>query len=163
MTFTGIDVTVTLDDAPRALRVAKTEVFRNGAWSPVTSESTVKARPGSTLKVRTTLTSYRNRYGVKTVTQSLLIPRARVGSGGWLTVSGGGGERYEDEEEFPDESTSPASFEELVSDLAAAPRNDQLFVTLKLFGGDRMITRRTKAAVGAVVEGSRHFWVDIVR
>jgi hypothetical protein len=163
VTFTDIDVTVTLNDAPRAFRVGKVEAFRNGVWSPVTSESIVNARSGSTLKVRTTLTSYRNRYGVKTVTQSLVVPRAPIGSRGRLVVSGGGGERYEDEEEFPEENTGPTSFEELVADLSAAPRNDQLTATLELFRVDRLITRRTKAVVGEVVEGSRYFWVRVVR
>ena len=164
VTFTDIDVSVTLDDAPRAFRVGKIEVYRNGVWSPVTSESIVRKRPGSTLKVRTTLTSYRNRFGVKTVTQSLEVPWAPIGSRGRLVVSGGRGERYEDEEFFPDEAnTGPTSFGELVADLAAASRNDQVTATLELFREGRFITKRKTAVVSDVVEGSRYFWVRIVR
>jgi hypothetical protein len=163
VTFTDIDVSVTLDDAPRAFRVGKMEIYRGGAWLPVTAGSTINARPGSTLKLRTTLTSYRNRYGTKTVHQSLVVPKARIGSRGRLMIAGGAREWYEDEEEFPEADTGPASFEDLIADLAAAPRNDQVTATLELFASGRLITRHKTAMANEVVEGNRYFWVRVVR
>lgn len=162
VTFTDINVTVTMNDAPRSFRIGQVEVYRSGAWVPLTSESVVRARAGSTVKVRTTLTSYRNRFGTKTLIQSLVVPRAPVGTRGRLGVTAGQTEHFEDESEYPDESSGPASFDALLASLAAAPRNDQVTAVLNLFREDRMVTRQTRANAGDVVNGNRFFMFRVV-
>ncbi len=162
VTLTDINVTVKMDEAPRSFRVGRVEVYRSGAWVPLTSESVVRARAGSTVKVRTTLTSYRNRFGTKTLTQSLVVPRARVGTRGRLGVTAGESEFFEDESEYPEESNGPSSFDALLAGLAAAPRNDQVSAVLNLFREDRMVTRQTRATVGDVVNGNRFFMFRVV-
>lgn len=163
VTFTDIDVTVLLDEAPRSFRVGQVEVLQNGAWTPLTRDSVVKARPATWLQVRTTLTSYRNRYGTKTITQLVRVPRTAPGTRGMLSITGGGGEFFYDEEGFPDEDTSPASFDQLVAQLAGAPRNDELTAQLLLFGERSEITRKTKTNVDDVVQGDKSFRFRVIR
>jgi len=161
--ITDINVSVNMNDDPRRYSVGRVQVYRNGTW--VTLDKVVRAKPGSTLRLRTTLQSFRNHFGTKTVIHSLTVPRVRVGTFGELTVSGGGGgEEFFAEEEFPVEDAAPTSFAGLLASLANAPRNDQLTTRITLFREEAgPINRRVTTLAGDVVEGSRFFELRIVR
>jgi len=161
VTFTDIDVRVTVDEDPRAFELSTVRVWRHGAYRTLTEDSVVQARPGQTLTVRSIFTS--STAGRRALTQKVVVPRARIGTRGAFSVSGGGGgEFFEDEEEYPTGETGPGSFEELLRALSQAPRNDQLTVALTLFRGERPITRRNRALAGDVVEGSEYWRFRVV-
>lgn len=91
VTFTDIDVDVIFDDEARLFRVGQVEVYRDGAWTEVDRGSAIKAKAGKKLKLRTTLTSYRNRYGSQVVKHTLVVPQKALGRRGYLAIEGGGG------------------------------------------------------------------------
>lgn len=160
VTFTDIDVTVTMQDEERSLRVSKVKVWRHGAWRTLAPDAVVRARAGATLRVRTVLTS--TTVPSKTVTQRLVVPSARSGTRGRLEVAGAQEGYFEDEGGFPSEDVAPGSFAKLVSSLSNAPRNDQVTATLLVFRRDRLLTRRNRIGAGDVVLGSGA-WRFVVR
>jgi hypothetical protein len=159
LTFTDVDVDVVMDSAARRFSVGKVEVRRGGAWHTLGKRDVVKARPGSTLRVRTTLTSYRNRFGSDRVVQRVAVPRMPVGTRGRLEVRGAGNQYY-----YEGGSARGAdSFAALVDKLASAPRNDELSTRVQLYGPRRVVSRKKVSLADDVVQGRRDFRLRIVR
>ena len=137
VTVQKVDLRSNITSDFRQYRVSKVEVaVGKGAYR---SAQAVTVRAGSTIKVRTTLRSYRS-DAVKRVVSRLKFPARTQGQDGFLEISGGldsfGPEEGEDEGCLLDPSACqedlPSSLDGLVKQITTAPRNNHLLVSLYL-------------------------------
>jgi hypothetical protein len=145
VTIDAVRITTQLDPTYRAYSVGKVQRKVGTHYVTLTRSSLVKARPGSTLTLRVTLNS--KVLGTKLETVKVKVPSAPIGSFGELSV---GRVRIS--------GSTPKSFDDLVTKLDNAPRNDQLTAAVRLF--TRKIGGRTSSAstsVHDVISGSKGF------
>jgi hypothetical protein len=159
VTIDEVRISTRLSPDNRVFSVGKVERQIGTTYTTLSSSTVVKARAGSTVALRVTLTSYRNRFGTKVVMLYIKVPVAPVGSYGSLTVSGLGGTFG------GSPSATATSFDNLLAKLAAAPRNDQLRGEIDLFSKTtgRQLRSSTTNLVRDVVQGRRSFAVQITR
>lgn len=162
VTFTDIDVDVTFSDEAKMFRIGKVEVLQDGEWKIAKRGSTIRAKAGKTLKLRTTLTSYRDRFGTQVVEHTLLVPAKAAGRRGYLDVTGGGGYYgyYEGEVDYPDASEEK-TFDTLLADLESQPRNDQVSAILDFSRMKQLPGMAQLVTTPDVVEGGRYFQVRV--
>jgi hypothetical protein len=152
VTINEVRISTQLNPADRAFSVGKIERKVGTAYTTLTNSSTVAARAGSTVTLRVTLNSRRNAFGTKVVMLYLKVPAAPVGTYGNLTVG-----------RTDSSSGSPTSFDDLLTKLATAPRNDQLPGEIDLYAKGKTLTSKTTYLVRDVVQGSRTFAFRISR
>lgn len=158
-TITSVSSEVRISDQRRNRTAQQVEIRSGGKWVKLKPSTVIKARPGSTIAIRTKLTAYRNQSAAKYLSQSFTVPkRTKAGTFGQLALAPATGS---DEEEEP---SGPKSFSALLKALATAPSNDQLQTGLSLSpeegaGYQKVLT----ANVGDVVFGSHNFDVRIIK
>ncbi|MGI8993258.1 MAG: hypothetical protein ACR2FP_03045 [Nocardioidaceae bacterium] len=128
-----------------ALEIAKFEIKPAGKWITITSHRPARrVYAGTDLPVRVTLDPVRGTADPTRVKLSVHIPNARGGEG-VLYVGGGDGS-----------GTKASSFDELLTKLAAAPRNDTLAANLVFESRKGLIRDSDTQAVSNVVSGYEH-------
>lgn len=145
--ITNVHYRATYSPVYRALEMVKFEIKPAGRWITINRHYPAKTvRAGSDLPVRVTVLP-RSGIGDPTVVRmSVRVPASAEGREGVLYVSGGG-------EQF---RTRATSFDELLTNLAKAPRNSA--VTANIYFDGRGANMRDSASrdVGEVVSGNRH-------
>lgn len=137
-------------------------VRKDGVWTSLEQDSTVRLRPGTTKRFKVSLTS--RTLGVHAVLLDLKVPLRAAGRSGSISFTGGnwwGGGYYE---EGMSPAGGPSSFDDLLRKLRNAPRNDAVIAVLDVYGkGDKPLRRQVRTNAGAVTEGSYGFSARVVR
>jgi len=152
--FNTVTVNTVLSDKARFFRVQGVELKKGGEWKTVRRSRAITADPGSTLKFRVTLGSYRDRFGTRTATIEVPVPQVTRRNFGFVTIGSAGG--------FGFGPGRARSFDDLVDSIESAPRNDDLVA--ELFVRQRKsprIQRTFTKPVGDVVRGGTFFELDI--
>jgi hypothetical protein len=158
VTINEVRISTQLNPIDRYFNVGKVERQIGTSYTRLTGSSVVKARAGSTVALRVTLNSYRDKFGTKVMMIYIKVPVAPVGTYGSLSVSGVGGKFGRSP------GAKATSFDDLLAKLAAAPRNDELRGQIDLFSKTgKRLTSTTVNQVHDVVQGSRSFEFRITR
>lgn len=156
VTFTEVRIRALMEPRARTYQLRRVERRVAGSWRTVREDRVMKLRRDSTVRLRLTLGSFRNRDGRIRERLDLVVPsRIAVGSRGRLTVRAGGNHYSA--------LWGSSSFDDLLGDLARAPRHDRLRGQLRLHGAHRTVVRRDSELAGDVVGGRRAFRVRVVR
>jgi len=150
--ITGVDYhDATYDPAYRALSLTGLEARVNGAWVTVGNRRSITVEAGSELALRATLTPSDKRLPAQLERLSVTVPKKA--RGGFLFVGGGS----------PERRVKASSFDNLLEELASAPRNDELTATLQTDTRTGSSTDSDSVLLGDVVSGSESVAVRIVR
>ena len=137
---TGIDVETDLDAVYRDYTVERVLARVGSApFAPVTPDVPLLLEAGKRLDVQVQLNPFKGRGVVKTVALSLDVPVDAAGASGSLEVAGGafgGGFGGTEPENVTPVTAAPTSFDDLLAQLADAPRNDDLRATLSIFAAE---------------------------
>ena len=151
--ITDVHYRATYDPTYRALRLAKLEVRPGGQWVTVTRRTrAIRVDAGSELPVRATLNPTDRDQDAQTVRLSVTVPR-KARDGGLFV---GGGRDF-------DRGNKASSFDDLLRQLANAPRNDELTATLFTETREGERTDTDSQLVSDVVSGGEYVRVRIVR
>jgi hypothetical protein len=136
----------------QALQIRKLEIKPGAHWITITGQRHAKpVSAGTTLPVRVTLTPSSGHSAPVVERLAVRIPRSARGGEGLLTVQGGG----------PGSRSRTTSFDELLTNLARAPRNDSVTATLETrskSGGSR---DSDSSVVSEVVSGHQRVWLNV--
>jgi hypothetical protein len=147
--ISDVSYRATYDPRFHALQIAKFEIYVNGHWITITSHRpAIKVKAGSEIPVRVTLAPTSGTGASQRVLLSVKLPKSAHGPG-VLYVQGGASGR----------GAKASSFDELLENLANAPRNDELTAILRAGGGGG--TDTDSHVVSDVVSGSRHVHLKI--
>lgn len=145
VTFTGVDISASVEDTYKQYSIEQVKVSKNGG--AYRERSRIRVKPGDVLRLRVWLRQYRG--DLVRVELSLKVPAKAQMGGGSLVVLGGqdrGGEM---------EGASPKNFPQLLKQLANTPKNNALSANLWLFGFDGSQSQARKALnLNSVVGGS---------
>jgi hypothetical protein len=140
----------TYDPRFHALEISKFEIYVNGHWITITSpRPAIKVKAGSEIPVRVTLAPTGGTGASQRVLLSVTPPKSAQGPG-VLYVQGGASGR----------GPKASSFDELLANLASAPRNDELTATLRS-GSKAGGTDTDSHVVSDVVSGSSYVRLKI--
>ena len=150
------DVTTTtvVDKVPGSYHIASVQARIRGVWQKLRPSSVVNVRANDIRRFRVQLTSAN--LGTRTVTVTLSIPNAPVGSIGSAMVYGPGS----DDGEMYYYDGTPESFGSVVKDLNTSPRHDQVVAALQGRGPWHQKAQAVKAT-HHVVTGGRFFTVRV--
>ena len=142
--------------------VKTVSVRRDGRWTALEPEQTLRLRAGTAKRFKVALTS--RTLGERSVVLRVPVPRRAAGRFGEVTFTGGnwfGGYYYE---ESGMAAAGAASFDALLKKMRTAVRNDSIVANLALYGEtDRPLRRQVRANTGAVTDGALYFPVRGVR
>ena len=157
LTFDEVTVESWMNPEPRLFNVGKVEQKLGGEWVKLPRYGSIVAKAGRSIKLRATLTSYRDRYGTKVKRINVAVPEFdNRRAYGYLVV--GGGSRYGFSTRGAD------SLGELVSKLQDAPRNDELVTSMFLnLRRSPDVRSETVRPVGDVVSGARFYELLVVQ
>lgn len=167
--ITSVDAATTIEDDYETYRVAKVQYLRGKTWVTMPAR-TGAFKQGSTLRLRVTLTS--READPRVVDTSVTVPTRTAGRPGYLVVSGGGADMYYSEEFFDEEdfffeeesAPSDTAFPTQLKEMAAAPKNDEVVVSLQFrASGAAGQERVVKADADRVVGGIKSFRVRATR
>lgn len=152
VTFTGVDISASFEEALKQLAIERVEISVNGG--PYRKRRMLSVSPGDQLDVRIWLRQYRGDLVRRKM--SLMVPFDAMPGFGSLMIHGATGE-------FGSDPTGNASsFPELLDNLAAAPTNNTLSVVLATFGFDGNVSEvRSTRDLASVVSGFVEIPVDI--
>ena len=149
--ITDVHFNGSYDPKFHAWKIAKFEVYLNGRWVTITSHRPAKTvHAGSDLPVRVTLKPSSGIGGAKVVRLDVTVPKGTAGRRGVLYVGDGRGG-----------GSKASSFDELLVQLANAPRNDVLTATVRAGSGESGGSDTDGQNVGDVVSGERHVHLNI--
>ncbi|MEP6526524.1 MAG: hypothetical protein ABJA86_05110 [Nocardioidaceae bacterium] len=149
--ISDINYRATYDPRFHALEIAKFEIYVGGHWITITSpRPAIKVKAGSEIPVRVTLAPTSGTGASQRVLLSVKLPKSATGTG-VLYVQGGAFGR----------GPKASSFDELLANLANAPRNDELTAILQTGGKDGS-TATDSQVVSEVVSGSRNVHLKII-
>jgi hypothetical protein len=142
--ISDINYRATYDPRFHALEIAKFEIYVDGHWITITSpRPAIKVKAGSEIPVRVTLAPTSGTGASQRVLLSVKLPKSATGRGA-LYVQGGAFGR----------GPKASSFDELLTKLSNAPRNDELTAILST-GGKAGRTDSDSHIVSDVVSGNR--------
>jgi hypothetical protein len=148
--ITDVNYRATYGPTFHALSIRKFEVRVDGRWITIHGHRpAIRVHAGSDLPVRATLASSDGSGTPRTIRLSVRIPASAGGNAGTLYLQGGGPAQ-----------AAPSSFNQLLSNLANAPRNDELSAILRA-GPGTGAPRVDGEVVSDVVAGSRHVHLQI--
>ena len=157
----SIDVTGDLSSGYRRYSIDTVEAKQGSQWTKVTRRTKVVAAPGSVLKLRVTLGSYRDELAPRTLRVDTPVSWPNRSSGEVWVTGGNAGDDFFFEDDGS--SSSASSFSDLVDQLQGAPRNDQVTATLQRYDGNTEPTAASSAPVGDVVSGHKYFRLVVRR
>lgn len=131
--ITKVEVTSTYLPDYRAFKPVGAQYYTGGVWKNVYSTSTIKAKPGATLKLRVKLAAANYATDVAPTTTEFLV-RTSTGARGTGSIRLFGQSYSEDEEDFEDEFGfdeeeeffQPGSLDELLDYIKSTPRADNI-------------------------------------
>jgi SpoIVB peptidase S55 len=157
----AVTTTSTLNHSFSNFEITDVQVRKNGHWSSVNPNRTLRLRTGRNEKLRVLLAS--KELGAKRVRIDVPVPKHAVGKFGFLDVFGGDTGAGGDEGDFVEESSSGSSgtssstptFPQLLRQLRHAPHNDAVVADLSLLNDSGQVTnhRRREISTGHVVDG----------
>ncbi len=184
--ITSIAITNKLDASYRAYTLGKVERYVPGKkatkrskavkarWTTLKSGRTIDVKPGRTLKLRMTLAPLNRHSKARTTTRTVSFKSSKYAKGqGRLYLEGQAFdwddyEDYEDFEEFWDDddddddpfrvyTAEPRNLDQMLKQMRATPRQDQLVSTLAHRGRNtgRLVNTSKISNPGAVVSGGR--------
>jgi hypothetical protein len=164
---TGVSIDATLTEKYAGYTVGA--VYRkrpSGTFAKLSTSAPLAVTAGTRLNLRVALTPYRNVGPAKNVDLSVVVPADMAGGMGALAVEGGAGSGFGFGEEEPPGDSGPASFDELLKQLAGAPRNDAVTAMVltekETNSGTMRRTRSARANAGEVVSGSTFVPISVV-
>ncbi len=137
----------------------KVQILVNGKWTKLFRNRVLQVRPGTTKRFLLTLTS--RELGTRTIRLAVPVPPGAGGKSGFLEIAGGNS--FFGGEEGPGGGGSAGSLDQLIKQMARAPRNDEVFANLFFFTRGSMIKRSMRKQAGAVVDGDFAVQVQAVR
>lgn len=154
VTVDKLSLTVRATDVQREYRLVGLKVLQGDSYVDVTPDLVVQAAPGEQIQLQARLEPFRGRGTAQTVDLSARVPADAGPGSGTLTVFGGA-----DGGMSPDAGTAaggPTSFDEVLAELRAVPRNDYLYAELSVPDalGLSTITSRHGSNVQRVVRGT---------
>lgn len=155
VTIGEVTVTSELSDLTPVSRLRSVAIRREGAWEPLAERDVIRVRAGKQIRLRTTLATASG----ESVQRRLVVPvprKAARAPRGELRVLGGERLRW-----YADER--PGSFAELLAGIADAPRNDEVYALLELYGAkrDAVVVQRS-TLLDEVVKGKRSYRVRVI-
>jgi len=136
----------------RAFTVTKVKARADGRWRPLQADGVLALRAGTTKHFRVTLKS--SDLATRAVRLNVRIPRSAAGKSGYLEILGGNSFFGEGGGEEGSPAPSAKSLDQLLRQLARAPRNDELLGTLNFLRNDGSVQQRvSRKRVAAVVDG----------
>jgi hypothetical protein len=149
--ISDINYRATYDPHYHALKITKFEVFVNGHWTTIGSHPpAIKVKGGVKIPIRITLAPASGAGADQRVLLSVTVPKSAQGRG-VLSIRGGSFGR----------GPKASSFNELLANLANAPRNDELTAILDTGREGGGGTDTDSHLVSDVVSGSRHVHLKI--
>jgi hypothetical protein len=133
VTFDTVRLTAAVGSPFREYRIAGLEQRDGAEWVPVEPNAPLSATPGTPLRVRVLLSAYRDAAPAP-VEFTFPIPEDAAGTEAMLSISGGGATSGDGG--GGGSGSEPASFDDLLSALEHAPRNDEILAELSLGGGE---------------------------
>ncbi|MGI8900976.1 MAG: hypothetical protein ACR2HA_08595 [Nocardioides sp.] len=137
-------------------RFTKAQIRQHGAWTTLTRRTRLRLEAGTRQTFRVTLRSAD--HGTLRTVKSLRVPRSAEGRRGSLDITGGNG--YANEDAFFDEAAKTSAvgkqtFDQILADLEAEPRNDHVLVTLGFSNNRGRVTDQVERRyrTGLVVDG----------
>ena len=162
VTVDKVTMTVSATEVQRELRLTKLRVLQGDRYIAVTPDLVIEANPGDKLQLRATLTPYLGIGPTQRIDIALRVPADAFPGFGQVTVYGGA-----DIGMFPDDgeggASQPASFDDVLDQLASVPRNDHLYATLDLSDdiGDFATIAKKSVNLRQVVRGTMTLQVEI--
>ncbi|MPY96990.1 MAG: hypothetical protein GEU97_03185 [Actinophytocola sp.] len=153
--ITDVNVTSNLDDDFHALRLGKVQRKAAGRWVTLNRDNTVRARAGSTLKLRTRLLPRGESVdSPRWVRTDLQVPH-RPRRSGTLSVRGGGSMHT---------GTGGAdSLEKMLRMMRRAPHNNDVVANLRVRTGNGPVVRKARGTVASHTTGWRSFDIRVIR
>lgn len=146
ITFTGVSIRGTVLQQYDKLVVAKLEQRVNGTWTAVRPSRTLALKPGTTKRLRVTLTSNHGPAGTITRVLKVPVPDRAAGREGTLDVFGGN--------TVGQGGRSATSLDQLLRRIRTAPRNDDIIARLVVSRPNGAAVRETTRELApAVVDG----------
>jgi hypothetical protein len=154
LTISEVSVESTLSTEYRYFRPRNVERLVHGVWTHIDNYSLLKARPGSTIRLRVTLGSYRDRYGDLQFTMGMLVPQALApGTNGFISLDAGSN--------MIGMQPSAATFDELVADLNDRASRDEIWSALR-WDGKRTYNTSWRTDLDEFVQIARYYRVRVV-
>jgi hypothetical protein len=162
ITIDSVDSTATLTEQYRQSMIQRVTVRQPGGWVPLNRENRITLKAGKTAKIRVVLRSVGEPSGPARVLVELPVPKRDAGKRGSLRVTGGDSMALW--AGIWNRRNAEPSFDDLLSALESAPRNDEVVAMLRYAGrGEESVTREQRIATDIVVGGNRNGKVRIVR
>lgn len=143
--LSSVQITGSLDDRFRQLRVTSVAVKQGGTYVPLSEDRPVTARAGQTLPVRVTLSPYQRVGADRVVDLALPVPARTAGRQGHLSLTAG--ETFDEEGPFAEPGSGAGSLDAVLARLAD-PATSRLQATLHVEGAR---ARTAKADLGQAV------------
>ncbi|MDP3968457.1 MAG: SpoIVB peptidase S55 domain-containing protein [Nocardioides sp.] len=152
----SVDINSTMHERRRTWNVAKAEVRRPGGWVTFERGTRVRARAGSTLRLRVSLRSVDNYLGRKVVRMRVAVPKRAAGASGVLRV-------LPSTALWDQPEVEGTGFDKVLARVAAMPRESDLVAVLNTNAGRRGLSTRTDRTLDAAVRGRARVTVRVVR
>lgn len=134
----------------QSYKLKQVQIRDNGAWRRVSPKRGLVVRAGTVKRFRMTLASAE--LGPRTIKLAIPVPRRAGGRSGYLQIAGGNS--------YYGGGSSAGSLDEMIRQMARAPRNDEILGDLSFFKRRSEITRSARKQAGAVVDGE--FFVEVL-
>jgi hypothetical protein len=131
----------------------KVEIRAGGVWRKLATDKALVVRPGRTKRFRLTLTSAQ--LPTRTVRLAIPVPKRAAGKEGYLRLFGGSTGHYDDDYYYEDgPASSNTSLDQLLREMANAPRNDHALGEMRFWTRRGELKRSDRVLTKAVVDGS---------
>lgn len=152
----SVDISSTMHEKRRTWNVAKAEVRRPGGWVTFEPGTRVRAKAGSTLRLRVSLRSLDNNLGRKVVRMRVAVPKRAAGASGVLRVMPSAAR-------WNQPKVEGTGFDKVLAQVAAMPGEADLVGVLDVYAGRRGLTSQTTRKLDAAVRGRARVTVRVVR
>jgi hypothetical protein len=153
--ITGVNTKSVMNRDFQRYTLGKAEVRSAGVWRKLATDKVLTVKAGTTKRFRLTLKS--PQLPTRTVRLAIPVPKRAAGKEGYLRLFGGNSSYYYDDDYYYYEdgpSSSDTSLDQMLREMANAPRNDHALGELRFWGRRGELKRSDRALTKAVVDGS---------
>jgi hypothetical protein len=151
--ITGVRTRSVMSGNFQRYTLRKVEIRAGGVWRKLATDKALVVRPGTTKRFRLTLTSAQ--LPTRTVRLAIPVPKRAAGKEGYLRLFGGSTGHYDDDYYYEDgPASSNISLDQLLREMANAPRNDHALGEMRFWTRRGELKRSDRVLTKAVVNGS---------